>query len=102
MRSLLLHVAHPTDKSPCSRWCWLSQPVSPPPAPPNAAESPLPVVKIKLVNGIGELEGAFEEVTLIIKFNRKNQVGKGAWVCLHAQETERCYGMLLTLRAQKG
>lgn len=108
MRSLLLHVAHSTDKSPCSRQRRLSQPISPPPAPPNAAETPLPVVKILLANGLGELEGAFEDVTLIIKFSRKNWVGKGAWVCgkgawvcLHVQEIERCCGMLLTLRAQK-
>lgn len=62
---------------------------------------PLAVVKIMLVNGIGELEGAFEEVTLIIQFNRKNGVGKGAWIGLQVQEAERCYRMLLTLRAQK-
>lgn len=49
---------------------------------------PLAVVKIMLVNGIGELEGAFEEVTLIIQFNRKNGVGKGAWIGLQVQEAE--------------
>ncbi|KAK4808333.1 hypothetical protein QYF61_024212 [Mycteria americana] len=56
-----------------------NKPISPPPAPPHAAETPLPVVKVLLVNGIGELEGAFEEVTLIIKFNMQHvgNIGRG-------------------------
>lgn len=110
MRSLLPCVAHPTDKSPRSRRWWLPQPISPPPTPPNAAEPPLPVVKTPLVNGMGELEGAFEEVTLIFTFHMKhmgkNDVGKwlgcarNGEVLWDAANPERSKMMLLTPRAQ--
>ena len=69
------------------------------------------MVKLLIINGTGELEGAFEEVALIIKCKRKNRVGEGAVgllacagsaeVLWDAANPDSSKIMLLTLRAQK-